>query len=68
MRNPQSLKGFDGDKPMETEHFQDAGEARLYAALSKERWETVEVCRIQGANEDLLLKFYNGKKKFDKKS
>ena len=50
---------------MEVEYFQDADDARLYAALTKERWETVEVCRMQDGTEDLILRFRSGTKEFD---
>lgn len=52
---------------MEVEHFQNLDDAVLYAALSKQRWETVEVSRITGGNAQLVLRFHRGLKDFEEK-
>ena len=60
------VKGVVDGKDTEVECFHDRAEAFLYAVLSKERWETVEVCRMQSGTAELLRRFFHGKKTFDK--
>ena len=65
MSNSSSAKRSAAGKAMELEYFQDRDEAFLYAVLSKERWDTVEVCRMTNGTAELLRRFVHGKKEFD---
>ena len=66
MRNRSPVKGIVAGKGTELEYFHDRDEAFLYAALSKERWDTVEVCRMKNGTAKLLRRFFHGKKDLEK--
>jgi len=66
MKDRLPVKGIVEGKDTEIEYFHDKAEAFLYAVLSKERWETVEVCKIDDGTAKLLRRFFHGKKNFDK--
>jgi hypothetical protein len=61
-----SAKPSVAGKAMELEYFHDRDDAFLYAVLSKERWDTVEVCGMKNGKAELLRRFLHGKKTFDK--
>jgi hypothetical protein len=66
MKNRRPVKGIVDGEDTELEYFHDRAEAFLYAVLSKERWGTVEVCRMKNGTAELLRRFFHGKKNFDK--
>lgn len=50
------------------ENFYDRNDAVLYAALSKQKWETVAVYRMAAESEELVLRFHRGAKEYDERS
>ena len=52
----------------EVEDFHDWNDAVLYAALSKQKWETVEVHRMIEGIGKLVLRFHRGVKDYDERS